>query len=260
MAGRIRSIKPEILDDEEAAGLSDAAWRLWVSLWVLADDYGNARGGSRYLAASVWQDSRLAAKVPALLDELEKARRIVRYEAGGQPYAHIRNWEKHQRIDNAGRPKVPALNDVNTLPFDSPRAAANVGEPPQGSASRGLEGEGSPLFLRKGKEGMGGDGSRQAARGARLDPTWEPPPWLAHELANKLGVSPVELARELDKFRDYWIAVPGARGVKLDWDRTFRSWVRRETEAGKIGGHFPKKPEPDPEPEAVQPWLIGGPK
>jgi hypothetical protein len=31
---------------------------------------------------------------------------------------------------------------------------------------------------------------------------------------------------ELEKFRDYWKAQPGQRGTKLDWDATFRNWVR----------------------------------
>lgn len=30
----------------------------------------------------------------------------------------------------------------------------------------------------------------------------------------------------LDEFRDYWKSVAGAKGVKLDWDATFRNWVR----------------------------------
>ena len=60
MAGRIRSIKPELLDDEVAAGLSDAAWRLFVSSWILADDHGCFRAGARYLAPQGWPDTRRA--------------------------------------------------------------------------------------------------------------------------------------------------------------------------------------------------------
>jgi hypothetical protein len=36
-----------------------------------------------------------------------------------------------------------------------------------------------------------------------------------------------EIKRVFDEFRDYWIAVPGAKGVKLDWIATWRNWVRR---------------------------------
>lgn len=31
-----------------------------------------------------------------------------------------------------------------------------------------------------------------------------------------------------DRFRDYWIAQPGAKGRKLDWPATWRNWVRAE--------------------------------
>lgn len=40
MAGRIRSIKPEILDDEKCASLSHLE---------IADDYGNLRGDPDYV-------------------------------------------------------------------------------------------------------------------------------------------------------------------------------------------------------------------
>lgn len=30
------------------------------------------------------------------------------------------------------------------------------------------------------------------------------------------------------RFRDYWIAQPGAKGRKLDWSATWRNWVRNE--------------------------------
>jgi hypothetical protein len=33
----------------------------------------------------------------------------------------------------------------------------------------------------------------------------------------------------IDEFRDYWSAVPGSRGVKLDWDATFRNRIREKT-------------------------------
>lgn len=37
----------------------------------------------------------------------------------------------------------------------------------------------------------------------------------------------VDHNRESAKFRDYWIAVPGQKGCKLDWPATWRNWIRR---------------------------------
>jgi hypothetical protein len=105
MAGRIRSIKPELLEDEIAAGLSDAAWRLFVSSWVLADDHGCFRAGGAYLAAQVWHDTRRDALTPLL--ELADRGRVLLYEVDGQAYAIVAKWERHQRVDNAGKRRVP---------------------------------------------------------------------------------------------------------------------------------------------------------
>ena len=40
----------------------------------------------------------------------------------------------------------------------------------------------------------------------------------------------LDLAREHERFVDYWRAEPGQRGVKVDWDATWRNWMRREGE------------------------------
>lgn len=109
MSGRIRSIKPEILDDEVVAELTDAAWRLWVSTWVLADDFGNLRAGLKYLAAEVWKDTSRDVSSP--LQELVDKGFLVTYAVRGQRYAHINGWEKHQRIDNAGKARVPGPDE-----------------------------------------------------------------------------------------------------------------------------------------------------
>ena len=54
MSQRIRSIKPEWLEDELLAQCSDAARVLSIALILLADDYGNGRAGALYLAGRVF--------------------------------------------------------------------------------------------------------------------------------------------------------------------------------------------------------------
>jgi hypothetical protein len=128
MAGRIRSIKPEILEDEEAASLTSDAWRLWVSMWTLADDYGNLHAAAGKLYGQVFWSRAPSITIDEMLAELVTARRIALYQVNGAQYAHVRNWEKHQRIDNAGRPRVPAPVttgcDFAEARGDSPRTAA----------------------------------------------------------------------------------------------------------------------------------------
>lgn len=55
---------------------------------------------------------------------------------------------------------------------------------------------------------------RGDARGTRLPPDWKPKP------------EDPQSEQELAKFRDYWAAVAGAKGVKRDWDATWRNWIR----------------------------------
>jgi uncharacterized protein YdaU (DUF1376 family) len=42
------------------------------------------------------------------------------------------------------------------------------------------------------------------------------------------------------EFRDYWKSQPGAKGVKLDWDATFRNWIRNSSRMGRSRGLFPQ--------------------
>jgi hypothetical protein len=108
VAGRIRTIKPEILDDEKAAGLSDAAWRLWVSSWLLADDYGRLRANTHYLKGSIfWHERHRNKKIDLLVRELEKAGLLTRYSNGGQKYALVPKWDRHQKVQHPGKPRCP---------------------------------------------------------------------------------------------------------------------------------------------------------
>lgn len=131
MAGRIRSIKPEVLDDELMSELSDAAWRLYVSSWVLADDHGRFRAGAKLLAADVWQNTAKTSLAEEALSELRRKGFLRAYEVEGQRYAAIkpRGWKTHQRIDHPGKPRVPVPCESDYLdPVPRP-VSAPLGEP-----------------------------------------------------------------------------------------------------------------------------------
>lgn len=125
MAGRIRTIKPEILEDERSAGLSSDAWRLWVSMWLLADDHGRLRGAPSWLRSQVFWACPGPVDVTSMLSELDTAGVIVRYEVSEQKYIEIPNWTKHQKIDRPSNPRVPSRPDtdsrVNREPSMDPR-------------------------------------------------------------------------------------------------------------------------------------------
>lgn len=73
-------------------------------------------------------------------------------------------------------------------------------------------------------------------KGTRIPDDWQPD----IDFAIREGLSREEALREADKFRDYWKAKPGREGVKLDWDATWRNWVRNNRGSGSTGP--PRRP------------------
>ncbi len=78
-------------------------------------------------------------------------------------------------------------------------------------------------------------------KGKRLPKDWEPPPkmmdWAKTERPD------LNLPKTIEDFGDYWRSQPGQKGVKLDWDATFRRWVRNQHVAkGTITGSTTKAP------------------
>ena len=108
MSGRIRTIKPELLEDALTAGLTHPAFRLFIGMILLADDHGNLRASPRWLEGQVFHGQPLPDGV-SMADVLaELGRKLVLfYAVEGQPYASITGWRKHQRIENAGENRVP---------------------------------------------------------------------------------------------------------------------------------------------------------
>ncbi len=256
MAGRIRTIKPELLEDEKIADLSDAAWRLFVASWLLADDYGNARAGARYLAANVWQDTGKAEVAKAALAELVRAQRVLVYEVGGEPYLTIPTWKRHQRIDNASKPRVPG--PPTNIQEVSRRFAETLGESPRAQAAL----EKSPLDHRPPTNDLRVEGAADAA----AEPTpkvkrkapeipipddWQPD---AGNIATgaSLGFSSAWVLAEAAKFRSKALETD-RRCVR--WDQAFDNWLRKAREFAERDGRvgLPTATAPSPLPAGVRP-------
>jgi uncharacterized protein YdaU (DUF1376 family) len=73
-------------------------------------------------------------------------------------------------------------------------------------------------------------------KGCRISDYWVPKDDDWNMAVDALGQ--VKARHEQIQFKDYWRSVPGAKGVKLDWDATWRNWVRS---AAERKGHSPPK-------------------
>lgn len=76
------------------------------------------------------------------------------------------------------------------------------------------------------------------SRGTRLPADWKPSEeQIAFCKTERPDLHPMATC---DRFRDFWIAQAGSKGVKLDWDAVWRNWVRNE----KAGGNKPQQDKP----------------
>jgi hypothetical protein len=86
--------------------------------------------------------------------------------------------------------------------------------------------------------------SKRQNRGTRIASEWILSD-AERGFAKQEGFSDWEIQREAQKFRDYWTACAGSKGVKLDWSATWRQWIR--SGADRSG----KAPSPAPTAAAV---------
>ncbi|WP_145201363.1 DnaT-like ssDNA-binding domain-containing protein [Sphingobium sp. B2] len=67
--------------------------------------------------------------------------------------------------------------------------------------------------------------SAPTRKGTRLPDDWVPDPVIGPTADMVAGWPPGAVARELEKFRNYWIAKPGKDGAKTSWQRTWINWL-----------------------------------
>lgn len=59
-------------------------------------------------------------------------------------------------------------------------------------------------------------------------------------LAETLMLSTAESQQAFDNFRDYWKSLPGSKSKKLDWQATFRNWLRNSKGKSNGKNHAPR--------------------
>lgn len=92
---RSRNIKPAIMDNEELAELPPLTRLLFIYLWMLADREGRLEDRPKRIAAQALPYDR-GADADSMLNDLQKAGFIVRYEAGEIKCIQVVAFTKHQ--------------------------------------------------------------------------------------------------------------------------------------------------------------------
>lgn len=122
MLGRIRSIKPELFMDEDLAALPVEARYLLIGLHCHADRAGRFEWRPARLRALIYPFEQ-SLDVAALLEQLQAARFLLRYEADGAVFGYVRHWTKQQVINNREREsELPPPPDDADAAGDRPAA------------------------------------------------------------------------------------------------------------------------------------------
>lgn len=197
---RIRTIKPEFFTSEDIVSLTPLARLFYVSLWCEADREGRLSWKTKTLKMRYLPGDD--CDIEALSQELIDAELIVLYEHEGRLYAEIPSFQRHQIINNRESESVlPArVKDAST------RVTA------EGKEGKGKEGKGR-------KEGVD-------ARATRLPADWRlPDEWREWAQTER---PELDVQKTADAFRDYWIAKAGKEARKLNWEATWRNWIRSQ--------------------------------
>jgi len=259
VSGRIRTLKPEWLEDELIASEPDAVRILTVGLILLADDHGCGRAATNFIASEVWKYDRspeVLTKVRESLLRLSTLRFIRLYEVDGQSYFEIRSWAKHQRVQHVGVRRVPeplaetaTKSATRTVPRKSretlakvPEVLTKVPESLTPDHRSPITAEGSPITA----EGtLAPPPAPSPAKAYRAPTSVDPgaPAWLEREGIPSLAS---ESGTDVAEFLDYWSAVGGAKGCKLSWAGTWRNNVKmragRKPSAGRAPWLRPVQP------------------
>lgn len=70
-------------------------------------------------------------------------------------------------------------------------------------------------------------------RATRLPCDWQLPKSWGDWAVTEEGLSGSETRRIAEQFKDYWHSVPPSKGLKRNWQATWRTWVRNHTDKNK---------------------------
>lgn len=237
---RIRSVHPGLWTDEDFVQLSPFARLMCIGLWNEADDYGVFEWKPLRLKMRIFPADNLDAS--SILDELEKSGMIIRIMRGEKGYGLVNNFRKFQRPKTPSAPIIPIDDDIKRiigLPLDDEISPALPQPFPSPSEKPLLMEDGGDKMKEIEEETVGAPvGAKKNPRGCRLPDEWNPnfKDWqTAVEKLSQAGAR-----EELEKYRDYWKAKAGKDAARLDWDATWRNWVRNSKPAPGQRG-IPKK-------------------
>ena len=205
-----RIIRAGILTSDAVNTLSWGAEVFYRRLISVVDDYGRYDGRTAVLRAVLYplQVNKVSeSDIGKWILETGEAALVRRYAVADKPYLEVVKFGQKIRSKSRWPDPPTSADNCQQAPAIVPVVVGVV---------------------------VGVDGA--AKRGGRLPEDWR---LSAEQIEWAIGAQPTWDAEHALKvgeaFRDHWRSIPGSRGVKLDWDATWRNWVRREGPAKHRG-------------------------
>ena len=218
---RSRNIKPGFFTNDVLGELSALTRLLFAGIWTICDREGRLEDRPKKIRAEILPYDQCDAD--EMLNALDKAGFIKRYEVDGIKVIQVLAWALHQN---------PHIKEApSTLPVYVEHQTSTIQEQclEQPLPERaGL----IPSLLIPDSLNLVVVTKERTARGSRLPEDFEPD----FQFAVDEGIK--NTLEEAKKFRDYWKSQPGQKGVKLDWQATWRNWCRN-SRSEKVGSTQP---------------------
>lgn len=113
---RIRTVKPEMRQDERYARLSYPARELFNGLITMADDEGRFRALTSAILGHVFPyDDDAPRKLRDWVGEVRDSGMVLFYVVDGVPYGAFRHWRRHQKINRPNPSDLPPPPDHDVI-------------------------------------------------------------------------------------------------------------------------------------------------
>lgn len=129
---RIRTIKPEMFQDEKLAVLAPMHRFVWIGLISMADDKGRLLDNLKTIDAFIFPFTEESSRDS--IEKLASMSRLLRYTAqSGQKLLQIVNWHLHQKVDKASAYCLPEPSTEDLARLELSASRETVAKPSRDS-------------------------------------------------------------------------------------------------------------------------------
>ena len=153
-------------------------------------------------------ETEIAFQLRLSTEELEQTKQLFISKNFIDKHWNLLNWDKRQFVSDSSTMRVAKHRNKK-------KQVSNADETLQKRPSNAIDTDTDTEQIQK---------KVNNKRGSRLAQDWflskSMGEWATQERPD------LDIRQVAEQFKDYWVAQAGQKGVKLDWDATWRNWVR----------------------------------